>query len=111
MLFDFTTIKNINNWIESSDTVRTVGMSKGILTLQKTQVFQRAIFFSLLNPQLNGAGFAGVRTLTNLNLLNYDNIEMRCRGQGQNKEYKIVLRHHGQSSNDDISYEQFFTVS
>jgi hypothetical protein len=26
------------------------------------QLFQRAVMFALLNPQPNGAGFAGVRT-------------------------------------------------
>ena len=46
------------------DFVITTGMSKATLTLQKLNkkfvgVDQRAIFFALLNPQPNGAGFAG----------------------------------------------------
>ena len=110
-LFDFKTLKNVDNWIEISDTVRTVGKSKATLVLQQTQVFQRAVFFTLLNPQPNGAGFAGVRTLTNLNLSSLKNIEINCRGQGENEHYKVVLRHNGLHSNEDITYEQFFTVS
>ena len=83
-------------------------MSKAVLALQKTQVFQRAIFFSLLNPQPNGAGFAGVRTRGTWDLRDFDEICLRCRGQGQNSHYKIVLRHKGQESNEDIEYEQYF---
>lgn len=60
MLFDFTKMKALDQWVESSDTVREVGMSKASLVIQKTQVFQRAVFFTLLNPQPNGAGFAGM---------------------------------------------------
>ncbi|KAF7395107.1 hypothetical protein HZH66_008281 [Vespula vulgaris] len=86
-LFDFTRMDNVNDWQEISDTVRTVGKSKATLVLQKTQVFQRAIFFTLLNPQPNGAGFAG-----------------------KNNHYKAVLRHKGFDSNKDLSYEQFFQV-
>ncbi|XP_076278975.1 uncharacterized protein LOC143208416 [Lasioglossum baleicum] len=108
ILVDFTTIDNVNDWSEISDTVRTVGMSKAVLTLQTTQVFQRAIFFTLLNPQTNGAGFAGVRKRTNLNLLNFKNIEITCRGQGSNENYKVVLRHEGLHTNEDITYEQTF---
>ncbi|XP_015112417.1 uncharacterized protein C9E9.15 isoform X2 [Diachasma alloeum] len=101
---------NVDQWSEISDTVRTVGMSKAALTLQKTQVFQRAVFFTLLNPQPNGAGFAGVRVPTVWNLTEYRNIEIKCRGQGANDHYKVVLRHKGLSANNEISYEQFFTV-
>lgn len=108
-LFDFTTMNDVNDWMESSDTVREVGMSKAVLTLQKTQLFQRAVFFTLLNPQANGAGFAGVRTLTNFNLTGYDTIDITCRAQG-NKHYKVVLRHRGMHRNSDIEYEQFFSV-
>ena len=60
MLFDFTTTDNVTNWYEVSDTVRNVGKSKATLVLQKTKIFQRAIFFALLNPQTNGACFAGM---------------------------------------------------
>lgn len=110
-LFDFTRMDNVNDWQEISDTVRTVGKSKATLVLQKTQVFQRAIFFTLLNPQPNGAGFAGVRTRVNLNLTDFETIVINCRGQGKNNHYKAVLRHKGLDSNNDLSYEQFFQVS
>ncbi|KAG7208362.1 hypothetical protein KM043_014597 [Ampulex compressa] len=110
MLFDFTTMENVDDWREISDTVRKVGKSKAVLTLQTTQVFQRAVFFTLLNPQPNGAGFAGVRRQINLDLSNFKNIDIFCRGQGENSHYKVVLRHKGLDSNDDLSYEQFFTT-
>lgn len=79
--------------------------------MQTTQIFQYAVFFTLLNPQLNGAGFAGIRTITNLNLSNFKNVEINCRGQGSNIYYKVVLRHKGLHSNKDITYEQLFTVN
>lgn len=110
MLFDFTNAQSVDDWREMSDTVRTVGKSKAVLTLQTSQLFQRAVFFTLLNPQPNGAGFAGVRKSTNLDLSKFQNIEITCRGQGQNSHYKISLRHRGENSNEDLSYEQFFTV-
>lgn len=110
MLFDFTNVQSVDDWREVSDTVRTVGKSKAVLTLQTSQLFQRAVFFTLLNPQPNGAGFAGVRKLTNLDLSGYKNIEITCRGQGQNSHYKVSLGHRGKNSDEDLSYEQFFTV-
>ncbi|EZA55861.1 hypothetical protein DMN91_010724 [Ooceraea biroi] len=110
MLFDFTNAQSVDDWREMSDTVRPVGKSKAALVLQISQLFQRAILFTLLNPQPNGAGFAGVRKPTNLDLSSFNNIEITCRGQGQNSHYKISLRHRGQNSDEDLSYEQFFTV-
>ncbi|XP_011867988.1 PREDICTED: uncharacterized protein LOC105562073 isoform X2 [Vollenhovia emeryi] len=111
MLFDFTDVQSVDDWREVSDTVRTVGKSKAALALQTSQLFQRAILFTLLNPQSNGACFAGVRKLTNLDLSGFKSIEIACRGQGQNSHYKISLRHRGENSNRDLSYEQFFTVT
>ena len=75
MLFDFRTISNLDNWKESSDTVRDVGMSKASLVLQKTQQYQRAIFFALLNPQPNGACFAGFRSQCDFSSSNYEAIQ------------------------------------
>ena len=39
-------------WVEVSDTVREVGKSKAALVSQKTRVFQRAVLFAILNPQV-----------------------------------------------------------
>ena len=47
---------------------REPGKSKASFVLQKSRLFQRAIFFALLNPQPNGAGFAGVKTNLSLDL-------------------------------------------
>ncbi|XP_065341264.1 uncharacterized protein LOC135940344 [Cloeon dipterum] len=110
MLFDFTTLESVSDWTEMSDVVRTVGMSKATLTLQKTQVFQRAVFFSLLNPQPNGAGFAGVRKAVQLDLTGHTAIKVRARVQGPNLHYKMVLRHKGEQYEPFPTYENFFTA-
>lgn len=76
----------------------------------RLQVFQRAVFFTLLNPQPNGAGFAGVRTFTHLDLTNRSAIALHCRAQGQNFDYKMVLRHRGLNDEPNPTYEQTFQV-
>ena len=79
------TDEDANSWWESSDTVRTPGMSKASFVLQKSKLFQRAIFFALLNPQPNGAGFAGVKTNLSMDLQNDDltgdGLMIQCRAQ------------------------------
>lgn len=109
-LFDFKSLKSVDEWKESSDTVRTVGKSKATLVLQKTELFENAIFFSLLHPQSNGACFAGVRIPVMFNLSDHKKITIRCRGEGENSRYKIVLKHNGQTSNNDTTYEHIFQV-
>ncbi|KAF2358211.1 NADH:ubiquinone oxidoreductase intermediate-associated protein 30 [Trinorchestia longiramus] len=112
MLYDFRTIANVDDWIESSDTVRRPGMSKAVFTLQKTREFQRGVFFSLLNPQPNGAGFAGVANKKNWDLVDYEGLELKVRAQGESDTYKVVLYHKGQSSSTgSCSYQAFYTVS
>lgn len=109
-LFDFTIPSvDLSSWVESSDTVRQPGMSKAAIVLQKTQVFQRAIFFALLNPQPNGAGFAGVRHPVEFDLSSFQTIILKLRGQGSS-QFKIVLKHHGELGDGSPSYEQFFTA-
>lgn len=110
VLFDFTTMANLHGWSEMSDVVREVGMSKAVLVLQKTQRFQRGVLFSMLNPQPNGAGFAGFRTDTEFDLTNYNSLQLFCRGQGENYGYKVVLRHRNENTEPFPSYEQMFQV-
>lgn len=112
ILFDFTSPgADISGWIESSDTVRQPGMSKATLVLQKAQLFQRAIFFVLLNPQPNGAGFAGIRHPVDFDLSPFSSLKLRVRGQGNTTNFKVVLKHHGEVGDGSPSYEQFFTAS
>ncbi|XP_044732342.1 uncharacterized protein LOC123295167 isoform X4 [Chrysoperla carnea] len=106
-LFDFTTVDNLNDWYEVSDSVREVGKSKGVMVLQKTRVFQRAIFFSLLNPQPNGACFAGVKTETMFDLSKFESLTLNVRGQGSASIYKVVIKHKSQNSTTP-DYEQTF---
>merc|ERR1712212_58515 len=109
MMYDFRTMESVDNWKESSDTVRGPGMSKGAFVLQKSQVFQRAVFFSMLNPQPNGAGFVGAAINDGWDLSHYTVLEMRVRGQGDNYIYKVNFSHKGQGVGDP-SYQIFFEV-
>ena len=93
ILFDFTTLSNVNDWYEVSDTVREVGKSKATFVLQKTRKFQRSIFFVLLNPQPNGACFAGMNFDGNFDLSNYSGIEIKFKAQAADiRLWKVVLK-------------------
>ena len=111
-LFDFRTLNTVEDWYEVSDTVRTLGSSKATIVLQKTQVFQRAIFFSLLNPLPSGACFAGMKVRKeDFDFSGYSGLLMQCRSQSQNQNsWELVLETN--SSNDRFSsYSAFFEVS
>ncbi|XP_076058141.1 uncharacterized protein LOC143035088 [Oratosquilla oratoria] len=110
MLYDFRSLVNLNNWEESSDTVRVPGKSKAVFELQKARTFQRAIFFALLNPQPNGAGFAGYKTAEKWDLTGYHGLEMRARRQGAITHYKVVLRDQGLGPDESYSYEYIFEM-
>ena len=112
LLFDFTNgTSAFDDWVEVSDTEREVGKSKGSLVQQTTQQFQRAIFFTLLNPQPNGAGFAGiVYRKKPFDLAAFQGLKLTVRAQGENFFYKAMLRHHNDESSLQPSYEAFFEV-
>ncbi len=112
IVFDFTnSTSSVDDWIEISDTERDVGKSKGVFVQQKTEQFQRAIFFSLLNPQPNGAAFAGVAYRKNsFDLSSFTGLKLSVRAQGENFVYKLILRHHNEESSLQPSYENFFEV-
>ena len=63
------------SWTEVSDTARSVGRSKGALVLQKTKVYQRAVFFAVLNPQPNGACFVGFKTPVDFDAGKYTSVQ------------------------------------
>ncbi|XP_032529624.1 uncharacterized protein LOC116779451 isoform X2 [Danaus plexippus] len=107
-LFDFTKTSDVDNWQEQSDTVRSVGMSKAVFVLHKNTEYRRAIFFALLNPQPNGAGFAGIRSIGNHDLTGRTKLQLFCRGQGQFNGFKVVLRHKGLNDEPNYSFEQYF---
>lgn len=110
-MFDFTKDGDVDVWQEQSDTVRDVGMSKAIFVIHKNVGFRRAIFFALLNPQLNGAGFAGIRAIQTYNLTGYTKLQIKCRGQGQFNGFKVTLRHKGLNDEPNYSFEQYFQVT
>ncbi|KAM3959041.1 uncharacterized protein ACR2FA_006882 [Aphomia sociella] len=107
-LFDFTKADDVEAWEEQSDTVRDVGMSKAVFVIHKNKGFRRAIFFALLNPQQNGAGFAGIRAVRTYNLQGHSKLQIRCRGQGQHNGFKVVLRHKDLNDEPNYSFEQYF---
>ncbi|CAH2104756.1 unnamed protein product [Euphydryas editha] len=107
-LFDFTKTDNVDSWQEQSDTVRSVGMSKGVFVIHRNSEYRRAIFFALLNPQPNGAGFAGIRALGSYDLSGRTKLQLLCRGQGQFNGFKVVLRHKGLNNEPNYSFEQYF---
>lgn len=85
-------------------------MSKAVFVIHKNLNYRRALFFALLNPQLNGAGFAGIRALRTYNLTGCTALQLQCRGQGQFNGFKVILRHKGLNDEPNYSFEQFFQV-
>jgi len=114
------TEQDLGLWFESSDTVRRPGMSKATLSIQSLTkdvigVEQRAIFFALLNPQPNGAGFAGMKRWINetefqdSNLTGDPAVTLRARAQGLSN-WKVILYHKMQNVDPYVTYEGFFEM-
>jgi len=103
--------KDLAQWLEISDTVRPQGMSKAALVLQKTFLFQRGVLFVVLNPQPNGACFAGVKRSTEAyDFTDYTGIELSVRAQGL-KNWKLVLNHDMLNLDPAVTYEGFFALN
>ncbi|KAJ8970905.1 hypothetical protein NQ317_009057 [Molorchus minor] len=81
--------------MEHSDSVMPHGKSKSSFVMIKTDLFKRAVLFTLLNPQSCGAALAGIRKAVSMDISNYQNISMKIRGQGQYKGYKFFMWHKG----------------
>merc|ERR1711936_301035 len=121
MLFDFTDPaifgeEQAASWWESSDTVRSAGMSKAVFSLQRSIRFQRAVLFAMINPQPNGAGFAGVKS--NISFSDEDlqakpqGFLLKLRGQGQLQYWKVVLTNSDQLDLPLLySYEHKFSLN
>merc|ERR1712071_394370 len=112
-VFNFTDVNtDVSDWVEVSDNVRTtiVGQSKATLVLQKNSAFQRGIFFGLLNPQVGGACFAGVRHPIKLELAPASLFTLLLRAQGALTHFKVILRHHGELGSKFPTYEHTFEV-
>ncbi|VEN46041.1 unnamed protein product, partial [Callosobruchus maculatus] len=99
---------NTSLWNELSDTVMEGGRSKAILVPHSTDKFQRAVLFTLLDPQSCGAAIAGIKKLVELDLTEYKDIQLRIRGRGQYRGYEFVIRHKNQFGPKLPSYVHFF---
>eukprot|EP00808_Paulinella_micropora_P015418 g39784.t1 len=112
VLFDFTNSgSTVTGWTEVSDTVRTVGLSTGVLHIIPAQTNRRAVFFSLLVPQANGACFAGqkYRFSSLQDFSSFSSVVLTgVRGKGDNYIYKVVLQ--DTNVNTSITFESFFTA-
>ena len=90
-------------------------MSKAAFTLQKSRLFQRAVFFALLNPQPNGAGFAGIKTNLTLDLDKTgvaEGLLLQLGAQGNLEFWKVVMTNSefsGQTA--PYTYEAKFRVT
>lgn len=112
MMYNFTspsfTEANAASWYEISDTVRSAGMSKATFSLQKSSQFQRAVMFAVINPQPNGAGFAGMKAdlpIRSSHLSSSpEGIILQLRGQGQLQYWKVVL-----TDSDELGLARIFT--
>ena len=111
-LYDFTSPAiSTANWEEVSDTVREVGMSKATLDIVPSKAGnQRAVFFSLLNPQPDGACFAGMvdRFSPSQNWSGVRSVRVNARAQGSNSVYKIILNDGNHASG--LAFEHVFAV-
>ncbi|KAH8861598.1 NADH:ubiquinone oxidoreductase complex I intermediate-associated protein 30 [Schistosoma japonicum] len=113
ILFDFTDPKTeLDKWIEVSDTARTEGRSKATLVPQVASNYRSAIFFFLLNPQPNGACFAGVDyLLDNWDLSQYKGISIDLHRQGEVSGFKLIFYDNCSDIFTCPSYESFFETT
>lgn len=98
--------------MENSDTKKSAGSSKAAFVIQKSKLRQRAILFTVLNPNSdgkNGTCFAGFSCNLNSDLSSFTHIAIKCRGQGVNAKYKMLLNHDN-IGKDAIVYGQIFSV-
>merc|ERR1711874_380509 len=85
-------------------------MSKAAFSRQKSPMFQRAVLFAMINPQPNGAGFAGVRSDVGSRRGQFENateLHLRVRGQGDLTHWKVVLTQDGE---EYVTYQNVFEV-
>ncbi len=100
----------MDSFKEVSDTTRDVGMSKAIISIIESKAVRRAVFFSLLNAQENGACFAGVQSnfASVSDWSSYAAVEMNLRSKGQYNIFKVVLKDTKSQSNSSLAFESPF---
>jgi len=102
---NFTKDATTDDFIEISDTVRSVGKSKADFTIVQSDSHRNAILFTLLDPQPNGACFAGVESsTTQRDWTKVKSISLLCKNTGAYNLYSFFLR------NGNSRFEQEFQV-
>jgi hypothetical protein len=100
-------------WWESSDTVRRPGKSKAVFTTINTQMGQHAMLFVSLDPQPNGACFAGVKHKLTQPLGDATGVLLRVRAKGELAYWKVVLTVKGSPAPHDSNnptYQALFRL-
>jgi hypothetical protein len=112
VLFNFTDSSSTDAFYEVSDTARSVGMSMGVISLIESEIVRRASFFALLNPQEDGACFAGVSTEYQpaQSWTPYTLLSMQLRAQGGLERFKVVLHDAPNWANSSLAFEQYFQM-
>nr|CAI5837057.1 unnamed protein product [Callosobruchus analis] len=82
------------------------GVSKAVLVPHNGIDSNRAILFTLLEPQSDGAAFAGVRRVDNFDFTGHQEISLKLRNWGAYTGYQLVLKN-SQESNT-VSYASYF---
>tara|TARA_R110002050_G_scaffold58725_4_gene131606 strand:+ start:113 stop:727 length:615 start_codon:yes stop_codon:yes gene_type:complete len=109
VLFNFTEYADTSGFYEVSDTVRSVGNSKASYDMIIAQNVRRSVLFTLLNPQPDGACFAGVETHFEYpeNWLTYSRLLIMGRSQGAYSIFKVLLK----DVSSPNTFEQMFDTS
>ncbi|KAL6068027.1 CIA30 domain-containing protein [Balamuthia mandrillaris] len=111
-LLDFTASTAAGQgWFEVSDTLRGVGRSFATLQVQtrRDSSLRRAILFTLLNPQPDGACFASMRKSVTWNLSAVTTLVLTLRAQGECSRYSLVLKD-ATRVDGGTSFHAFFNV-
>jgi hypothetical protein len=114
VLFDFTqpVADSVASFKEVSDTARAVGMSKAVISIVESETVRHAVFMTLLNPQSDGACFAGVESdLSTSDWSAFQQMELNFRAQGQYDIFKVVLQDEESSTNSSLAFENLFQAN
>ncbi|VEN46043.1 unnamed protein product [Callosobruchus maculatus] len=85
------------------------GVSKAVLVPHNGPNSKGAVLFTLLEPQTDGAAFAGVRRVANFDFSGHQEIRLRLKNRGEYTGYQLVLKN-SQEANT-VSYANYFDAA